>query len=206
MDSRLVFKIAFLVLFTTLLMIRAVFGIRQCRMGESSWSVDQEAVEREGLLSLVLRPIGFLVLLGLFAIYIIEPPGSDWLFLPLPAWVGWMGALLSASSIVLLAWVHRTLGSQWSTTLQFKEKHALVTSGPYAYIRHPMYTALILTFLGLSLVSALWPFMALLAILILFFVRIVEREESMMVEQFGEEYRAYMKRTGRYLPKVRGDL
>ncbi|HEY43541.1 MAG TPA: isoprenylcysteine carboxylmethyltransferase family protein [Anaerolineae bacterium] len=206
MDERLVFKWLFLVLFISVLFIRAIFGIKQRRMGQSSWSINEEAVEREGRWSLLLRPIGFIFFLGLVVLYMIEPSGSDWLFLPLPSWVRWTGVLLCTASILLLVWVHRTLGIHWSTTLQFKEGHTLVTSGPYKFVRHPMYSALIFFFIGISIVSSFWPFIALVLILILFFFRIIEREEAMMIEQFGDEYQAYMKRTGRCLPGLRSDL
>jgi protein-S-isoprenylcysteine O-methyltransferase Ste14 len=206
MDDRLVFKLLSLVLFTSLLIIRAIFGIQQHRNGQSSWSVNEEAVEREGRLSLLLRPVGFIFFLGLVVFYLIEPSGFDWLFLTLPNWIRWTGALLCTASLLLLVWVHRTLGIQWSTTLKFKERHALITSGPYEFIRHPMYTSINFFFMGLSMISSFWPFLVLLIIMTLFFIRIVEREEAMMVEQFGEEYRAYIKRTGRYLPRLRNDL
>ena len=82
----------------------------------------------------------------------------------------------------------------------------LVTSGPYEFVRHPMYTSLALLFVALSTISSFWPFMVLLLIMLLFFLRITEREEAMMIEQFGAEYQAYMKRTGRFLPKPRRDI
>ncbi len=203
MNENNTFKLLFLVLFISVLVIRAIFGIKQRRIGRCSWSINEEAVEREGRWSLLLRPIVFLFMLGLVVLYMVEPSGSDWLFLPLPSWVQWGGVLLGTASILLLVWVHRTLGMQWSTTLQFKEEHTLNTSGPYKFIRHPMYASLFLFFLGLSIVSSFWPLMALVVIFLLFFNRIMGREESMMIDQFGEEYRVYMKSTGRLLPKLR---
>jgi protein-S-isoprenylcysteine O-methyltransferase Ste14 len=201
MNEDLVFKIIFLVLFILVLVIRAVFGFKQRQMGQSSWSVSEDAVSREGRWSLLLRPVVFLLMLGLVALYLIEPSGSDWLFLPLPALVRSGGVLLGVAGILLLVWVHRTLGIQWSTTLQFKEEHTLITSGPYKFIRHPMYASLSLFFVGLSMISSFWPFFVLIGITLLFFVRIMKREEAMMIDQFGEEYRVYMKKTGRFLPR-----
>ncbi len=203
MNENNTFKLLFLVLFILVLIVRAYFGIKQRRMGQSSWAVSEEAVAREGRWSLLLRPVAFLFMLGLIVLYFIEPSGSEWLFLPLPLWLRVSGVLLGAAGILLLVWVHRTLGMQWSTTLQFKEEHTLNTSGPYKFIRHPMYASLFLFFLGLSIVSSFWPLMALVVIFLLFFNRIMGREESMMIDQFGEEYRVYMKSTGRLLPKLR---
>ena len=190
MVERIVFKGLFLVLFIVVLVIRIVFGVKQRRMGQSSWSINEEAVEREGHWSLLLRPIMLLLLLGLAVLYIVEPSGTEWLFLQLPSWVRWTGALLGTAGNLLLVWAHRALAVQWSTTLQFKEGHALVISGPYEFVRHPMYTSLAFLFVGLSVLSSFWPFMILLLVMILFF-RIVKQEEDMMIDQFGEEYQAY---------------
>jgi len=66
-----------------------------------------------------------------------------------------------------------------------------------------MYTALTFLFVGLSMASSFWPLVVLLLIMILFFFRVVGREEAMMIERFGEKYRTYMKRTGRFLPRLR---
>mgnify|MGYP001048890242 CR=1 FL=1 len=203
MNDSLVFKILFLILFILVLATRVVFGIKQRRTGQSSWSVNEKAVAREGRWSLLLRPVGFLFMLGFIVLYIIEPSGSAWLFLSLPLWFRFSGVLFGAAGILLLVWVHRTLGMQWSTTLQFKERHTLITSGPYKFIRHPMYASLFLFFVGLSIISSFWPLMALVVIFLLFFIRIMGREESMMIDQFGEEYRVYINSTGRFLPKLR---
>jgi protein-S-isoprenylcysteine O-methyltransferase Ste14 len=203
MHENLVFKIIFLILFVVVLGIRAVFGFKQRQIGQSSWSVSEDAVSREGRWSLLLRPVVFLFMLGLVVLYLIEPSGSDGLYLPLPSFVRFGGVLLGIAGVVYLVWVHRTLGIQWSTTLQFKEDHTLITSGPYKYIRHPMYASLFLFFVGLSIISSFWPFIVLVAITLLFFVRIMGREESMMIDQFGEAYQVYMKRTGRFLPRCR---
>ena len=203
MNENNTFKLLFLVLFVLILIVRAYFGIKQRRMGQSSYSVSEKAVAREGRWSLLLRPTMFLFMLGLIVLYFIEPSGSAWLYLTLPSWLRFSGVLLGVGGILLLVWVHRTLGMQWSTTLQFREGHTQNTSGPYEFIRHPMYASLFLFFIGLSIVSSFWPLMALVVIFLLFFIRIMRREEAMMIDQFGEEYRVYMKSTGRFLPKLR---
>lgn len=203
MSENNTFKLLFTVLFVLVLIVRAYFGIKQRQIGQSSWSVNEDAVSREGRWSLLSRPVGFLLMLGLIVLYYVEPSGLEWLFLPIPSWLRVSGVLLATAGILLLVWVHRTLGMQWSTTLQFREGHTLNTSGPYKFVRHPMYASLFLFFLGLSIMSSYWPLMALVVIFLLFFNRIMGREESMMIDQFGEKYRVYMKSTGRFLPRLR---
>ena len=103
----------------------------------------------------------------------------------------------------MLVFTHRALGIYWSTTPQLKEGHSLITTGPYGYIRHPMYTSLSIIFIGFAVISSFWPLWILTLITTMFFFRIVRIEEEMMIDEFGDEYVAYIERTGRYLPKLR---
>jgi protein-S-isoprenylcysteine O-methyltransferase Ste14 len=96
--------------------------------------------------------------------------------------------------------VHQTLGNYWSTNLQIQDRHHLIEEGPYHSVRHPMYTALANIFIGLGLVSGLWPWILLALLGIAFFITRVPKEEKMMLEEFGDEYKDYMQRSGRFLP------
>jgi protein-S-isoprenylcysteine O-methyltransferase Ste14 len=202
MSMGLVFKIIFIALFVALLVIRGLFGWKVRQAGLSSWSADEDAVEREGKWSILLRPLVFLCMLAFVVLYVVSPGESSWLLVSLPGWFRWFGVGLGVASLPFVAWVHHTLREYWSTVPQLREGHVLITSGPYRWIRHPMYTGLTLCFVGLSLTSTVWPFMLLVLLMLLFFFRVVGREEAMMIEQFGDEYRAYMKRTGRFLPRL----
>jgi protein-S-isoprenylcysteine O-methyltransferase Ste14 len=200
MNENNIFKLLFLVLFILVFIVRAYFGMKQRRVGQSSWSVNEDAIKREGRWSVLLRPVLFLFMLSLFALYLIEPLGSAWLHISLPWQLRLLGVLLSFAGILML---HRALGIYWSKTLQFKEGHSLITSGPYGLIRHPMYTSLFMIFIGLAIVSSFWLHWILTIIMIIFFFRIVKIEEDMMINEFGEEYESYIERTGRYLPRLR---
>ncbi|MFQ6101052.1 MAG: isoprenylcysteine carboxylmethyltransferase family protein [Anaerolineae bacterium] len=87
------------------------------------------------------------------------------------------------------------------SSLQLREEHALVTSGPYRWVTHPMYTALFAFFVGLLPISATWLIAPLVVASIFMLYRRLDKEEAMMIEQFGDAYRAYMRRTGRLLPR-----
>ncbi len=203
MNENNTFKLLFLVLFILVLIVRVYFSMKQRSVGQSSWSVDEDAVKREGRWSLLLRPIAFLFMLALFALYFIEPLGSEWLHVSLPWQLRLFGVFLSFGGILTLVLTHRALGIHWSTTLQFKEDHSLITTGPYGFIRHPMYTSLHIIFIGLAIVSSFWPLWILVLLMTVFFVRIARIEEDMMIDEFGDEYVSYIERTGRYLPKLR---
>jgi protein-S-isoprenylcysteine O-methyltransferase Ste14 len=103
----------------------------------------------------------------------------------------------------LFARSHADLGTNWSITLEVREKHQLVTRGVYRNLRHPMYAALLLYSLGQVLVVPNWiagPSYGV-AMALLFAFRLGP-EERMMLEEFGNDYDAYMRRTKRLVPGV----
>ncbi len=122
----------------------------------------------------------------------------------LPEWVRWCGAGLMLAAIWLFWRSHADLGRNWSVSLEVREGHQLVTHGVYKWIRHPMYAAIMLWSVAQGLVLENWlvGWSTLVAFVIMYVVR-TPREERMMCEFFGEEYRAYMRRTGRLLPRFR---
>ena len=98
-------------------------------------------------------------------------------------------------------WTQAVLGKEWSPQLQLRGEHHLVTTGPYTRVRNPLYTAMLGWGVGVTLVTANWVFMVMALAVIGGMMARVPREEQMMFEEFGEEYRAYMKRTGRFFPR-----
>jgi protein-S-isoprenylcysteine O-methyltransferase Ste14 len=103
----------------------------------------------------------------------------------------------------LFIWTHHALGKNWSVDLVIKEEHTLITSGPYRWVRHPMYTSFFVQSLAFFLLSANWVIgLAGLATSVLGASR-VDKEEALMIEEFGDQYRAYMQRTGRFLPPMK---
>ena len=163
MESEFVLRILFFLLFILMILIRVYYGVNSRRRGNRSWQAETEAVNREGRWSIFVRGILFLYMLLVVALYVINP---DWLSrfaIPLPAWLRWFGGVLSAITIPFLIWVHHTLKEEWSTNLRIKKEHQLVTSGPYQWVRHPMYCVLFTFFFGLTLLSSSWPVLALTA-------------------------------------------
>lgn len=124
--------------------------------------------------------------------------------LPFPAGIRWLGAGLIFAGDLLFIWSHKALGSNWSPILEIRKGHTLVTDGPYRFIRHPMYAAIFLIGIGVSLLSANWivALSYMMPTASLYLVRVSD-EEEMMIGQFGDEYRQFMTRTGRLIPKLR---
>ena len=100
------------------------------------------------------------------------------------------------ASFALYGWAQATLGKEWSPHLQIREQHHLVTTGPYARMRHPIYAAYIVFMTSIALVTANWFFIALLVVSVVVLALRIPKEEQMLIEVFGDEYKAYMQRTG----------
>lgn len=118
-------------------------------------------------------------------------------------WQAWLGAAVFAAALWLFYRTHKDLGRNWSVTLEVRDRHTLVTDGVYRCVRHPMYSAFWLWALAQALLLPNWiagP-AGLVGFGTLFFLR-VGREEALMIETFGDEYRRYMARTARVLPGV----
>lgn len=119
------------------------------------------------------------------------------------AGAGIVGTLAHAAGTWLLWRSHVDLGRNWSPRLEIVGDHRLITDGVFCHIRHPMYAAHLLWALAQPLLLHNWiaGFSFLVTSIPLYLYRI-PREEQMMLERFGDEYRAYMQRTGRFLPRT----
>lgn len=123
----------------------------------------------------------------------------------LPAWTGAVGAPVFVAALWLLWRSHVDLGKNWSAYPQLVPEHSLVTTGVFRRIRHPMYAAHWLWGIAQALLLHNWiagP--ALLLTLLPLYLFRVPREEQMLLEAFGDEYRTHMGRTGRVLPRLQG--
>jgi protein-S-isoprenylcysteine O-methyltransferase Ste14 len=111
-----------------------------------------------------------------------------------------IGVVLTVAGLWFAVWARRILGANWSAIVTVKQDHALITTGPYAWVRHPIYTGLLLALAGTAIAigqvrAALGFVIALLAIL-----HKTRIEERVMLEQFGDVYRAYRARVPRLIP------
>ncbi|MCX7765702.1 MAG: isoprenylcysteine carboxylmethyltransferase family protein [Candidatus Sumerlaeia bacterium] len=126
-----------------------------------------------------------------------------WASLALPFSFRLGGAVLGMLALVWFIVIYKHLGNNYSTRLAIKERHTLVTSGPYRLIRHPMYSALFLLHLATFLLTAnlLIGITWLIGLSVVIYLR-SKKEEEIMIRVFGQEYLEYMKRTGRFIPRV----
>ncbi len=200
MTTETVFRILFLVLLGGVMVMRIYFMSRVRHAGERVMP-DREAVHREGRIVFAARVVMFFLLIAFLVLYILNVSWMGVLSVPFPDWLRWLGFFLGIASLAFWTWAQVALGKEWSPQLQLREEHHLVTSGPYSKMRHPIYTAMFGYGISLALLTANWVFTGLAVLVIVGLIARVPREEQMMIEEFGEGYKAYMQRTGRFFPK-----
>ncbi len=113
-----------------------------------------------------------------------------------------VGLSLGVVGLLLLFWTHWTLGKHWTPALQLRAEHSLVTTGPYRWVRHPMYTSLIVFFAGVALLSGHLLVQIPAVVFVLFFVTRIPSEELMLQHRFGDEYVTYAQRSSALVPFV----
>lgn len=114
--------------------------------------------------------------------------------------VGALGAALTVAGVTFAIWARAYLGRNWGMPQTLKENPDLITGGPYAYVRHPIYSGVILAMLGSACINWWWGMVALCAAV--YFIWSAVREERLMLAQFGEQYRAYKARTKMLVPFI----
>lgn len=144
----------------------------------------------------------------LLAWLLLALPPLPWLrdgarLLPDSAAVYWTGAALTACGLLFSVWARVHIGRNWSGIVTLKAQHELVTSGPYAWVRHPIYSGLILAFAGSAIARADWRGVLAVVIVVLALWRKLKLEESWMQQQFGDAYTEYRRRVAALLPFVR---
>lgn len=196
MTSEMIFRLLTVALLVTAFAISIYFRHRADRQGG-------QLNKAEGQRLLIpLRLLGLVGLLPLFG-YVINPDWVAWARLDLPLWTRWVAALVAISMLPVLYAVLATIGNNISPTEATRVNHQLITSGPYRWVRHPLYTFGAIFFLALSALTTLWWLVLFLLPALLALIWRARFEEENLVARFGDEYRAYMQQTGRFLPKLR---
>jgi len=166
---------------------------------ESGGSVSRAV---DGSVTMTAIRIGGLILWLSPLAYLIHPAWMAWSRIGVPIVVRWLGVALGLVCDVMIYWLFSSIGSGITPTSATREHHVLVTAGPYRWVRHPLYTVGSSLFVAFGMMSDSW-FIALLGVLAFIGMAIrVPKEEANLIAKFGDEYREYMKRTGRYFPRI----
>ncbi len=125
-----------------------------------------------------------------------------WSYRALPGKLRLLGLGCGLLGGALLIWTLRSLGKNLTDTVVTRRAHTLVTRGPYRWVRHPFYDSVALLLVAVFLIASNWFFLVTgCAVLALLWIR-TRKEEEMLLARFGNQYRAYMVRTGRFLPRL----
>ncbi len=196
METEVLIRIALALGFFIIVPIAGYYRIKAHGNGEA---LDRK---QEGLFLLIgIRLSALILFVGLIT-FIVNPSVLYWSSMGLPVSVRWFGVLLGPLAGVLWIYTFHHLGKNLTDTVVVRKEAYLVTSGPYRYVRHPFYIVVLMLALANGLASDSW---LILMGGLLMFVLLRARtaiEEQKLVDKFGDEYREYMKTTGRFFPKI----
>jgi protein-S-isoprenylcysteine O-methyltransferase Ste14 len=151
----------------------------------------KKVVHTEGPVSRLLHlvPLGIGIILLTF-----RYAGGPWLasrIYPQTPWSFWIGSALVACGLGFAAWARIHLAGNWSGTVTLKQDHTLTRSGPYRFVRHPIYTGLLAAILGSAVATAEWRGVVAFALVLLSFLRKLRVEEAFLTTEFGDAYVRY---------------
>lgn len=198
MNNELIFRIALAVILAAYAAIRYYYARLAIQSDKSFFRARRDVRQ-------IVFGILFVLSIVLMVIYVVAPEPLGWAALPLLAGWRWFGVSLGLLGLFLLFWGHHSLGKNLSAPGVIKEKQSLVTTGPYQWVRHPMYTVIFLLGIAYFLISANWIIGVLwIGWIVGTVASMLREEEAALIEKFGDRYRVYMQRTGRFLPRVSG--
>lgn len=152
---------------------------------------------------LLLRVAVGLPLFGSILLFLVQPQWLDWATLPLPLWARWLGSWLAILAVPGAWWVFRSLGRNVSETVLTKKDQVLVTTGPYRWVRHPLYSTGGMLCLGTGIAASNWFILLFAALAVgLLSIVVIPLEERALLARFGDAYARYAASTGRMLPRL----
>jgi len=204
MPPELPFKLSFVALFASAVAIRVHYQRLAGTYGKGVAKHAESHLAHEAKPLLIIRPLLGLPWYGVVLCWFFAPRWISWSFLPLPFWLRAGGLVLAALGLLLLWRGHRALGRNFRPTLEVSPDQELVTTGPYKYVRHPLYVAFLLMLTSTGLLSSNW-FIGVVGVLLIASITVVRipAEEMLLEQRFGERYRDYRRSTPALLPLPR---
>lgn len=201
MEPSLFFQVSFIAIFSCLTAARLYYRLSTGAIRDGVFT------RREGVFPVLLRwTLGLPLVYATVSFVFLSSGGiltdtGTWMYVSLPFVLRSIGVIVGFAAVTLIVLVHRELGIYFSSTLVIRPEHRLVTTGPYRFVRHPMYSSYLLLFIGAFLVSANWVIGAsgTAVIATLMTVRLT-REEALLIDRFGAEYEEYRRNTGMFIP------
>ncbi|MGA9342256.1 MAG: isoprenylcysteine carboxylmethyltransferase family protein [Rhodanobacteraceae bacterium] len=166
----------------------------------SAWS--KRSSRREGLGSWFLHMLPLMLAAFLLAAEHLPNRILEGRMLPYLAAYYWIGLALTIGGLAFAVWARLYIGSNWSASVQVKADHQLVRTGPYRFVRHPIYTGMLAAFLGSGLAIDEWRGLVAFVVVLAGFWYKLKLEERWMIQTFGEAYIEYRKHTSALVPGI----
>ena len=191
-----VFRVSLIVISVLFVTVGGYYRVQSQRSGER---LDRT---KEGWPLLIGIRLTGLLIVGSTVSWLWNPAWLGWSSVPVPEWARWVGLGGFGCSVAWLLWMFHTLGRNLTDTVITRRNATFVDFGPYRYVRNPMYTGVLV--LGLSLGLAVGTWLTPLGASVIFTLLAIRTriEEKHLIERFGDQYRVYMGRVGRFLPKL----
>ena len=167
------------------------------------WFIAARSAKQDRRQESALARAGHIVPLGIAAWLLWTPTFSGVLgerFLPATPATFYIGAVVTALGLAFAIWARRVLGRNWSGIVTVKQDHELVEAGPYRWVRHPIYTGLLIGFAGGAIARGEWRGVLAFAIVFAALWRKLRLEEQWMIETFGDAYLRYRERVRALIP------
>ena len=196
MPSETPFRIALLV---NMSVTMSIAGYHRWQAASSGERISHK--EEGYLFATVLRLAGLCLWITTFT-YLLSPASVQWAAMSLPPWLRWCGVVIGIMCLLVIYWTLTSLSKNLTDTVVTRADANLVTHGPYRWVRHPFYVTVALLIASVTLLSANWLIgLSGLIVMALLTIR-TPKEERMLIERFGQQYRDYMAKTGRFVPRI----
>lgn len=196
MPAETPFRIALVVVIVLTMAVTLYHRLQAAKSGETISRKDEGY-----LFAISLRLAGLCLWIVTFG-YLLVPADFQWVSFPLPEWIRWVGVVTGSLCSLLMYWTLSSLGKNLTDTVVTRKDATLVTHGPYRWVRHPFYVTAALLMASVTVLTANWLIgLSSLIVLVLLAVR-TPKEEAMLIERFGDQYRDYMTKTGRFAPRL----
>lgn len=169
---------------------------------QAASSGEQISRKDEGFLfAIVLRLSGLCLIVATIA-YVAFPSFVQWASFPLPLWFRWLGIVTGILCSALMYWTLNSLGRNLTDTVVTRAEATLITDGPYRWVRHPFYVTAALLMASVTVLAANWLIGASSVLVMGLLAVRTPKEEQMLIERFGQQYRDYMAKTRRFFPRI----
>lgn len=197
MASENPFRLALVIVIVLTISVTGYHRLQAAKSGERISRKEEGCV-----FAIILRLAGLCLWIATFG-YLLFPASVQWAAVSLPVWVRWVGVVTGALCSFLMYWTLSSLGRNLTDTVVTRAHATLVTHGPYRWVRHPFYVTAALLMASVTVLTANW-LIGLTSVIVLALLAVrTPKEEQMLIERFGQQYRDYMARTGRFFPHLR---